>query len=889
MEYMSAIAATSMTSNLFGFSHFDNESFDKNIDELLLEFIGEDATRPEYVWFNREDILYHDYLLPDEVESHPDFWLVGRRRVKIFNKAMEWYRNAKHGTIISYCPTKGLMLSGENQVSAWHSSPPNELKQDGEFTSFTKKSRWQRDCAVLPAFQFHLGQHPVLELEVTEAEVDWQFCITIKGRGGAPFIASAWQNGPGKLTFDIKKELQSRGYDLQFAELHFAIGVWTENPKESAQIKYRISMPSHSAIIANLPMVRTAERAKSEGVPIEAVVINKKGQLLSDNHIKLVAKVLGKTFPMTEKDGVWTSILQDLPEGNHSIQIESNKSAFSKIQTPVRVTNGEFFQYDKTSKWITKNEKILGPLTGSFQGTFFFKNVGLPNEQIVQSQQEWDTWDRTQKPGEHMHFWEALTPLELDARFSYLSNQGFDLLHLHSHWGTWERLDAGGRISPHAAEQLALYMRTADKYGLAHIQALSSGPYGVPEDRSGYGDTVVFSRYLDEGFKPEEWFEPTKGRFNDLFHQYLDDFTTLFKDETALFGMTASGEGDNVAPKRAEDTYWQIRKNDQNHIMLSEPIDVIDKLPENHCIGFPQDMCGGRTYRISENETFPEFDLGVEFKLYKTVDNVYMAEGSWATMPSYDLFHGIVVKDFKGNLNPWTGTNRYRIRLRDTLYLGLVHRLAIMNTWDETITEDEHKLVKEIRNKIDWTQKFMDPAIAIFVNDDCAGAHDEGRVNVAKYERAFAGIPLDYRLYTTSTPPSSARVVIDGREPFMKPKFKSEGGIILDEIKNQMPLEVSENYSANYSQSEDGRTLLAYFYNTMDHVTEKRWLAGNHFRVPKPTKFSIKIKNLPKANLRYTLYDLNEKKVFREYIGYKCPDWYLENTDHDFFLLVTPV
>ncbi len=50
-----------------------------------------------------------------------------------------------------------------------------------------------------------------------------------------------------------------------------------------------------------------------------------------------------------------------------------------------------------------------GPLTGSYQGTFFFRDAGSEDERMVKTQKDWDSWDRSVADTEHMHYWESLT------------------------------------------------------------------------------------------------------------------------------------------------------------------------------------------------------------------------------------------------------------------------------------------------------------------------------------------------------------------------------------------------------------------------------------------------------------------------------------------------
>ena len=122
------------------------------------QFFSETGTRPDVVWINREDVIYHDLQWPAAVEVTPEFWAFGRR-AWVFNRAMQWQRDEPSGTILCCCPVGELALTGEKQVSAWHTGPANALEHQADYTVFRKRSPLHRDCAVLPALQFHLGQH----------------------------------------------------------------------------------------------------------------------------------------------------------------------------------------------------------------------------------------------------------------------------------------------------------------------------------------------------------------------------------------------------------------------------------------------------------------------------------------------------------------------------------------------------------------------------------------------------------------------------------------------------------------------------------------------------------------------------------------------------------
>jgi hypothetical protein len=856
----------------------------------------EEKTRPRWAWENYEDMMYHDLDFDDpEMMTAPEFFSF-MEQVWVFNTAMEWHREGLDGCIVCYSARGDLPLTGAHQVSRWFSDPRNSFEQSGDSARFEKKSGRRRDCALLPAFQFHLGQNPTVEVAVSDASADWQFCVSIKGRSGPPFISTGWQTGAKKFTFDLARELEGRGYALNFAELHFIMGTWTDDPKAPASVTYRVYLPGKAAVVPSLPVIRTAQSAARHGVPVVGVALNPQGERLKSNQVRIHALVAGREVPLEERDGFWKGVVRDLKPGDYKVELVAQGAVNGRSSGQLRVTEGEYFSYDKDRRLVRYKGKFVGPLTGSYQGTFFFRDVGLPSEKLVNDQAGWDAWDRSRPPGEHQHYWEAVIEKELNARFAYLHNCGWDLLHLHQHWGIWERLDAGGRIAPHGAEQLALYLRVAARNRLAHIQSLSSYEYAVHRKKN-FAGTPPWSSYVDAGFKGEDWFHPQGTTFRKMFHQYLTDFVSLFKEETALFGMTASGEGDHEnGPELTNDVFHHVRSLDQNHVFLAEPLFAIEKLPRVYCQGFEEEVFGARTYFIAD-KFLPEYELGVFFKLLRT-ENCYLAEGSWPSPNSYTAFHYLYLKNdhkipesdsWAAHQDPgpgsWVGTLRYRTRLRDTYYLGLIQQMPIMDTWDEAIAEDEHIILRQVRELVDWSQPFMEPEVVIRVNDRCAG---DGLRDMVKYEQAFARIPLAYRYLLPEAPDPEDAVVLDGSQPFHEPRFQSEGGNLPDRIKERIPLIISEGYCASYLRSKDQRTLLAYVYNTAHHTERAQWSCGRFHRIPTPTHLTVKVQNLPGESLKYRLFDLNAKKIFREGTLSKSDSFDLGITERDYFLLVAP-
>jgi hypothetical protein len=853
----------------------------------LETFYNETDTRPDFLWVNREDVMYHDHDYPPALAGAPEYCAF-IKKTWVFNRAMHWIRN--EGAILCYEDTGILNLTGENQVSAWHTGPDNTLKNEHDFSVWTKHSRRRRDCLVLPAFQFHVGQHPVVEVEADGGDSEWQFCVALKGRCGPPLIATPWKSGHERAYIDLSAELARRGFDWNFPELHFAIGSWVEDPDQTSEIRFRVRMPSRACVVGSLPVIRTASRVRSEGAPILAIAVDSDGRGFNPQDIRLSASTGDYTAPMEHSGNVWMARLRDLETGEHTVTITAEGALRDRTYVHVRVTDGRFYSMPPQQHWPICDGKVTGPLTGSYQGTFYFRDGGTKDERMVQTQAEWNSWDRSKADAEHMHYWESLTLDELDERFRYLAASGFDLLALHSHWGVWERLDAGGQISPHGAEQLARYLRTAALHRLAHVQALSSGPYmspGGPEPS--YGGTIPYSRYLDEGFQTSEFMKPGNTRFDHLFHQYLRDFATLFSDETAIFALTGSGEGDAFSgPARANDTMATVQSIDRNHIFFAETIDVMQELPQRQCEGFQQNRFGGRTYSAGNNAP-AEYEIGVYFKFLQMAD-MYMAEGSWATMPRYNRFHYEVNRDFRGSPHCWTGTERYRIRLRDTFWLGLVHLLPVMNTWDEAIAEEEHLLLRHIRGQVDWNQVFAPPSIALRIDNECAKEDSAARHNLTRYEQALVHLGLMYRFIADDEKEASdALAVIDARQPFRSLRFESEGGSLPDSLKHEIPLDFGRGYACSYASSQDRRTLLAYVYNTTNHEIDYMWLCGKYHRAPQAASLKLQLKNLPMSNLRAQLYDLNARQLLSSKTLSDGKGLFDQGvTEHDFFLLVTP-
>jgi hypothetical protein len=836
------------------------------------------AVRPRFVLEGHEDEVYHEQRVPGR-ETEPEYCAV-LDQSWTFNRAMRW-ADTLNATVLPYEVGGSLALTGEARISDWFSDPINSLRHAGADLTLKKQSGRQREVVVLPGLQINLDQHPTLKVSVSAASASWQVCVLVKGRSGAPLVASDWQDGCGTVDLDLAQAWRSRGYSQRFAELHVAVGVWTEAPATPASMTFAAQLPGHAALVACLPVVRRV----GSPVPISAVVVDADG---THPDVQVTIRVNGQTTCLQAKGDLWSTTLEGLPEGEHLAELETTGDTRLTNSLVLCVTDGHFLQYASAAHSLMRNGRPLGPFSGSYQGMVFARNIGTPQEALVQGQAEWSAWHEAEPDAEHWHYWEALTEAELETRFAYLENCGWDLLHLCQGWGLWEKLDACGHIAPHGAEQVGLVLRVAARHGMALLQALSHYPYGN-------GQTPVLRQYLEAGYQDGDWTHPDADtRFTELFHGYLHDYADLFRDETALFAMSTSGEGDIAAgPDRVNDTYRFMRTHMPNHIFLCEPIFQLFDLPDEHrrqwhlqggaqkraegCrtdVAWEPQLAGSRLYWMGR-ELHPEIDLAVEFKFLQLGD-YFMGEGSW---PCPHLY-----RRFMGYRDSWAGTERYRRRVRDSLYLGLVHRNPVMLTWEEQYAEDERSILQQVRRRIDWSQPFQPAPVGIRVESSNVGGGpwgSEGRHTLGQYEEYFSALPLMTRYLGPDETPDPGLMVLAATSPFAAPDLPAE-------LLASGPLCLSSGYRASYLWSADRQSLIAYVYNCThhEHLEGHPDLSGNWYRLPRLQTCQIALQNLPSVPLHWAAYSLNEKRCLHEELVEGSGQLSLPESDDDYLVLV---
>lgn len=834
-----------------------------------------EGPRPKYVWENKEDVMYHDRFYVDSAKmTAPEIFPL-MRGIWVFNRSMKWI-NTAGGNILAFSDGGDLQLTGTRQVSAWYSDPENKVYSESGSTIFEKQSnRRRRDCAVLPSFQFHLSQHPVLVVDVEESTDDWQFVVSMKGRSGSPLLSSGWQRGSRTITFDLRHALRKKGYDLNYAELHFVIGTWCKSAEGASRMKFKAALVSQPAVVGCLPIIRSVQSPDS--VSVAAVVTGS-----TDTALTVKAVVNGQAYALLKNGGIWQGKIKRPDVGSYKMVFESNKPEVNGSAVLLRVTDGTYWRHNEKYNILEKNNKPAAPLTGSFQGTFLFKDAGLSSEQLINSQKQWEEWDKAEAPGEHQHYWESLNRSEMSERFWYLSRNGWDVVFLHSHYGIWERFDASGNLAPYGTEQFAAYVDEASKAGLAVQVTLSSYPYGDAGSKDFRDGTNPYLQTIEKGFKIGDWHNPENEPFRTIYHKYLKDFVGLFKDETAILSLSSSGEGDAgtiSGVRRFQDTRDVIKGIDTNHVIVSEPIQLlqnITSLPQTLNKGFNSDLVGVRNYWMGKL-FHPDVEMSLFLRLMQSVPNAFIAEGSY---PSSNVY-----TRFGTTSDTWLGTPYYRYNLRDWLYLGFVNRMPLMLTWDEALAEDEHLVIAKAREFINWKQSWKQPEVSVLLTERDF-AQEKYRLKLGKFEEVFSRLGVDYRYIFNKGEAKKGDWVLDVKKGMDSLKYRDVPSLP-ESVRNNIPFFISPDYATRYSVSEDGKTLVGYLFNKTHYIEHEFYLSGTTHRIPKAGLFKVTMNNIA-PGLNYRLYDLDRKTVVSEGKTSREKVLAIEGTKADYLLIVYP-
>lgn len=800
----------------------------------------------------------------------------GMRACWVYNRAMVWLDKncGVDGGILCYSSQSPLPLTGTRQVSRWYTGSDNEVVDiDDGFTRLSKRngaSAWDHAC--LPPVQFEIEQHRVAEFEVREATHPWQFIAIVKGRSGPPLFVSPWHTGPHKLRVDLLELYRGKGYENHFAEMVFFVAVWTKNPQEPATVSFRLSLWGGEVIVPTLPVIRTAQRAEREGVPLCAVVLDRDAKRLSHDEVDVTASLGQASIKLTEDgQGIWKAVARDVPRGVHWAELRATwkadpqKSVATRLS--VRVTDGQFVSYDPRLRLLTRGGQPLGPITGSYRGQAVFLGIGTAGESLLHGQDRWQAAiSHAAEPDYGFHFWEAITPRELNDDYAYLDRCGWRMIHLCSAWLWWPRFDAAGRLSPFYAEQIDAVCRAAEQHGLFVHLAVSHYPLGLK--------SPPYAQYIEAGYEASDYANPQSNFFR-MFTAYLAQLAEVFRDDVALSSFTPAGEGDSVCGMHFVNmVHDALARHDGNHLVMAEPHHQITQHPNYYRQAGWKPLLGAmRTYHIEWLKPQPPESVGVQFKL-AAMGDIFMGEG---------CFYGFLGGNHQ-YMNPEMPIDNYRRCVRETIYTGLAQRNPILLTWEERIVEDERIVFEQIRQAVDWSTPFQRPWLAIRVDDQLMPV--AGRSPLFRYEDALSRIPVEAcYVWEDASVPSGTAATLDARQPFVRPAFASDGGTLPDALRSRLPLILPAGWAASYSWSEDRRTLLAFLRRTDAVGRESNRVARDDGTSLDAT---LVLRNFAPQVLAFQLFDLATHQLVLQGNLQETRSVTMPGDGNHFFLLVLP-
>ena len=826
----------------------------------------------------------------------------GIRDPWVFNRAMVWLeqKDGVDGPPICYSGGDSLWLSGKQQASCWRggtitqnadnsttfaAAPADEGAKLPFFTGAVDPEIMKLSIghACTSPFQFNLEQHPKAILEVTDATAPWRFMVVLKGREGKPAYICDWKTGAGNLEVDLRHIYRTLGYQGNFAHVYFLFSIAGPQDKPKSAT-FRLHMAGEGAVISSLPVIRTDQRQRQEGVPLACIVVDEQARKLGVGTVAVMARVNGKAYAMKETGGIWRTSVHDLPLGDHRVALEAEWLGSEKKRVAmldVSVTDGKFIGFDSARSLLTYDGKPMPPMAGSETGKLIYQQPDTPNESLVCDEKEWSEVVAAAKGGKldiADRWWEGLTEKDQEKQAKYLASCGFDLMHLSSWWHHWERTEYLDHVAPYGAERLAGTLRANRKHGVFLY-------FNLANHHPSEEGCVPYQQQVDAGI--QKWSYALDSGWVKTYLGYAAAFARLFSDETSLLAVSANGERDRNSWEGSRDfvnhTYDIYRAADPNHLVITE-FDTFDD--PMAVTAFKPKPAGFRTYTCHDRDK-PYGAVNIrllagKYKVELMRPHPYQAEGAfWGQMPvelhGYEGDSPTPNRDQGKILQSPKAMSYYRRMTREETYLALVYRMPMCMTWGECIIADERKVHQDVRQRVNWTQEWKPAPLAIRVKADrdkslepdlygCARLIDEPY----KYEERMNALSLEtsYLWKNAPVPDGVAHVIDLNKQSGLNPAFASDGGDLPDSLKDLRPIVVPGGQT-HYAWSRDGRTLLAYLPN----------------QIPGST---LKLQGFPDESLQYRLYDLDKKETvatggFQKRSALKLP----ENGD-SFFLLVTP-
>ncbi|HIE09337.1 MAG TPA: hypothetical protein EYP65_05755, partial [Armatimonadetes bacterium] len=251
------------------------------------------------------------------------------------------------GGVIAFEPVGDLWLTGKEAASDWLPLSPGEVRQVDNVTIFSFDA--PRASFALRALQFDIEQHPVLHFSGRSRNARWRLVITFSTGAIMPFrfkLASTekFHNlGEGRL--DLLRLYRLSGRPNRHAELDFLLFAERDRKGGPAEVALSLRLLPRACVIPKSPVVAHIRSVKGRGVPIEAVVVDERGDLVRG--AKVEAIVGQKVFPLKEVrgKGLYRAFVKGLEPGAHRILLRArgpDGKPFAPAVARIRVESRPF-------------------------------------------------------------------------------------------------------------------------------------------------------------------------------------------------------------------------------------------------------------------------------------------------------------------------------------------------------------------------------------------------------------------------------------------------------------------------------------------------------------------------------------------------------------------
>lgn len=731
----------------------------------------------------------------------------------VFNRAMRWVTpdHGLSGGAIAYDSGRRLALTGQRAVSRWLQlrpwpdyrptrwpDSPGIAPGDGETTTFSLSPEQEKCTFVLRGLQFNVEQHSRFMWQAVPTGVEWQLEITATD-AVRPFVwrlwRSEWSNRAAETGLDLLTAYRASGRPNRYAEVDVLLRLRRLNGAAARrELRLDLSSPGRLAVVPRWPVVSALTRAGREGVPIEAIVVDDQGRIVTDPDLTLTACIGALHVPLAVlgEHGVRRGVARGLTAGDHEARLTISPAAGQGVPSAtttfvISVTSQDFvthYQREKRS-YCTASGVAVGPLAGDLFAWVPYADFGTPDQRLILGL----TQRKQRIEQENRRFghtkWRSLPRGDIVAYLDYMAASGVRVLRLVPNVNPCEYyLDAGGRLAPHGMEQLAYILGAARRHGMRVVINLFHYPY---ISRSTGSNPPVW-RYIEAGYP-----DTMAWRSDRMWHElsaYLRQLLGFTGQDPAVMAYTVMGENDQHLPSR-----WLNRASDLIKAGAPKQMVVLEH--------------GGNILHIGGGDPAalvgykPVLDGGIGYRTYNT-----RRLSSDCFMACVSRFFAMTPPTFLGEVACGIKTEPgFITKYRDAMGLALTLQQPMAIAWSAAMIEDQCKAFTEAARLVDWTSfRRSRPPVAVLVEKP-----DEDQLRrLVHCEEILSSIPLDYDCLRPSPDRGGYAFVIDARHEKAE-EFSAD--VLPAAVLAQAPLHVSPGNHCSYALSQDRRWLVAYLRN----------------------------------------------------------------------------